>query len=375
MTQTTQRINRISIYKSPVKLKEPFIISLGPLTHAENCVVKIETDGGITGFGECSPFRTIHGESMDSCFEHGKFLARQIAGNDATDTEGCMQIMDACMTANTSIKSAIDIALHDIAAQAANIPLYAFLKGDPGKKMFTDYTVSLNGIEKMVADALWIKKQGFKTVKVKLGGDKDMDVARIAAIREAIGMDLALRIDANQGWQVQDASGILQRLQPFNIQHCEEPVSKALFMHLPGIRATSPIPIMADESCFDHVDAERLIQLGACDMFNIKLGKSSGIGKAQKIATLAERAGMQVQAGGFLESRLGFTATAHVALSSPCIQHFDFDTPLMFEEDPVAGGISYGHNGEIMLPSGNGLGAVFKEEYLSQLEHWETFAA
>ena len=125
---------------------------------------------------------------------------------------------------------------------------------------------------------------------------------------------------------------------------------------------------MADESCSDHHDAKRLIELGACDLLNIKLGKSSGIFNALKIIQLAEEAGLLLQVGGFLESRLGFTAAAHLALVSENIRYCDFDTPLMFTEDPVYGGITYDHKGVVSLPDSIGLGATVEEDYLAKLK-------
>jgi L-alanine-DL-glutamate epimerase-like enolase superfamily enzyme len=125
---------------------------------------------------------------------------------------------------------------------------------------------------------------------------------------------------------------------------------------------------MADESCFDEFDAERLIALNACDLINVKLGKSSGLYKARRIVQLAEEAGLGLQAGGFLESRLGFTAIAHLALSSKQFLHYDFDTPLMFREDPVVGGIAYGENGIVRIPEAHGLGAEISEETLKGLD-------
>ena len=105
---------------------------------------------------------------------------------------------------------------------------------------------------------------------------KKTDVARIKAIRKAIGKKIPLRIDANQGWNVKTAIKTLQALKDYNIQFCEEPIPRWNFMKLKKVKKKSPIPIMADESCCDHHDAQRLIQLGACDMFNLKLGKSGG---------------------------------------------------------------------------------------------------
>jgi L-alanine-DL-glutamate epimerase-like enolase superfamily enzyme len=139
-------------------------------------------------------------------------------------------------------------------------------------------------------------------------------------------------------------------------------------MRLKKVRKKSPIPVMADESCCDHHDAKRLIDLKACDMINIKLGKSGGIYDALKIISLAEKANIKMQMGGFMESRLGMTASAHLALWSNNILHCDFDTPLMFTEDPVSGGITYHENGVVKVPEKNGLGAWIEEDYLNRFE-------
>lgn len=363
----TVEISSIELYASRIQLKAPFIISLGPLTHAENVIVIIKTKEGITGTGECSPFMTINGESMETAMVVGKYLATVLKGKNALDIEGCHKAMNNVIYANSSIKSAFDMALYDIAAQQAALPLYAFLGGQPNKTLVTDYTVSFKDADAMAKDAAEIKARGFQVIKVKLGGTKEEDIIRIQKIREAVGMEIPLRIDANQGWNTTDAIAILKALQPFNIQHCEEPIPRWNFMELPLIKQQSPIKIMADESCCDEHDAKRLWDMGACELLNLKLGKSSGIFRAEKIIALAEQHDIGIQIGGFLESRLGFTAAAHVALSSKKILYCDFDTPLMFEEDPVTGGIRYSNTGEIILPAGNGLGAGFDENYLQGL--------
>ncbi len=363
----TATISSIELYASRIKLKEPFIISLGPLTHAENVIVIIKTNEGITGVGECSPFMTINGESMETGMVVGKYLATVLKGKNALDIEACHKAMNSVIYANSSIKSAFDMALYDIAAQQANLPLYAFLGGGNNKTLVTDYTVSFKDADAMAKDAAKIKANGFQVVKVKLGGTKEDDIERIKKIREAIGMEIPVRIDANQGWNTIDAIEILQALQPYNIQHCEEPIPRWNFMELPLIKKQSPIKIMADESCCDEHDAKRLWDIGACDYFNVKLGKSSGILGAEKIITVAEQHDIKIQIGGFLESRVGFTAAAHVALSSDTIIHCDFDTPLMFEEDPVVGGITYTGKGEILMPEKIGLGGTFAEAYLKGL--------
>ncbi len=361
-------IQQVELYKLSIALKEPFVTSLGRDDEAQNVLVKIITREGITGFGECSPYMPINGESIDTCYAVGQYFARLLKGSNALSIEENIIAMDKLIYANTSIKSAFDMALYDIASQHAGLPLYLFLGGHNDKTIITDYTVSIGEPQKMAEDAMKIKTAGFPAIKVKLGNHGNRDVARIKAIRDAVGHEIPLRIDANQGWTVEEAIETLQALSKYNIQHCEEPIARWNFMELPRVKKESPIPIMADECCGDDHDAARLIQLNACDYFNIKLGKSGGIFKALTMVRLAEKAGIHLQVGAMLESRLAMTAFAHFSLCSPLIEHFDFDTALMFSEDPVNGGIVYEKNGVVKLPEVPGLGATIENEWLDRFE-------
>lgn len=361
-------IQQIELYKLFITLKEPFVISLGPIYNAENVLVLIRTDKGITGYGECSPFLSINGESADTCMVVGQYLAQALKGKDPESIEDCINAMDKVIYANNSIKSAFDIALYDIKSQIAGRPLYEFLGGDINKTIITDYTVSIGEPSKMAADAVKIKNEGYPAIKIKLGKHGPTDVLRIKAIRDAVGNEIPLRIDANQGWEMEEAIQTLQALAVYDIQHCEEPIARWAFMDLPYLREQSPIPIMSDESCGDDHDAERLIRLKACDYMNIKLGKSGGIFKALKMVKLAEAANIHLQVGAFMESRLAMTAFAHFSLCSPQIEHYDFDTSLMFSEDPVTGGIVYENNGVVKVPQTPGLGATVSERELKKME-------
>lgn len=357
------RIIRIALDQLSIPLKAPFITSLGALDKVEGVVVSIGTDDGPVGQGECNPFWTINGETAETCLAVGAHLAHAMLRRDALDIEGAHAVMDRLIFGNNSIKSAFDIALHDIAAQQAGKPLADFLGGDRTLQLVTDYTVSIGSPERMAQHAKAIVDAGFTVIKVKVGGVPNEDIERIRAIRSAIGDRVPLRIDANQGWSPEQAIVVLNALRDAGIQHCEEPIPRWQFMEMRRVKDASPIPIMADESCCDHRDAERLIALGACQRFNIKLGKSGGLHKARKIIALAEAAGITVQVGGFLESRLAWSAAAALATTSSCVQYCDMDTPLMFTEDPVEGGITYGDAGTILLPEGPGLGARLKGSF------------
>jgi len=356
-------IERVTLRPLSIPLKAPFITSLGAMEAVANVIVEVDTRDGAKGYGECSPFWTINGETQETCMAVGMHLARALLGRNALDIEEAHTVMDRLIFGNNSIKSAFDIALHDLAAQHAGMPLWKILGAASACDLVTDYTVSFATPDQMAADARRILRDGFTVIKVKLGGRGQEDVARMRAIRDAVGNSVPLRIDANQGWDPATAIATLNALASFGIQHCEEPIPRWQFMELRRVKEASPIPIMADESCCDHHDAERLIASEACQRFNVKLGKSGGLFKAKRIVQLAEAAGMEVQLGGFLESRLAWTAMAHLAGISPAIRYFDMDTPLMFTADPVVGGMRYLPGGVIEPPGAQpGLGAAVRTE-------------
>ena len=121
-----------------IPLRKPFVLSLERLTHAENIIIKIDTDEGITGYGECSPFKSINGESMETAWVVSDYLAGILIKRDPLDIESRILDMDRLIYGNSSIKSAFEIAMYDIASQSANQPLYAFLGGENNRALQTD---------------------------------------------------------------------------------------------------------------------------------------------------------------------------------------------------------------------------------------------
>ena len=361
-------ILQTEVYKFNVPLKAPFITAFGKEENAENIVVVLRTDKGISGFGECNPFLPINGENIDTCYTLARYFATLLKGSNALDISGCLARMDRFIYANQSIKSAFDMALHDIAAQAAGVPLYVFLGGKKNKTLSTDYTVSIGEVKKMVYDAIKIKADGFPAIKINVGEGADPDIERVKAIREAVGPDIPLRMDANQGWSPEDARKVFKALKKTGIEFCEEPILRKSFHDMQKLRKHSSIPIMADETCCDDRDARLLIEMKACDKFNIKVGKAGSLQVARRILKQAEKAKMDCQIGAFMESRLAMTAFGHLALSSKAVKYCDFDTPLMHAEDYVTGGIQYQANGEMTVPDSPGLGASIEPEILKRME-------
>ncbi len=361
-------ITHVEIFKVNLPYKEPFVISLGVIESATNVVIRIRTNNNMTGMGECAPFVTIVGETQETVYELSKQIARLLIGKNPFAIEERLNEINKAIAGNYTMKSAFDMALYDLLAQKANLPLYKLLGGNNNREIYTDMTISIGPPEKVARDALAFKESGFPAIKVKLGTTTTDDVNRIKAIRKAVGNNYPIRIDANQGWNTITAINTLKALEPYNIEHCEEPVPKWNNKAMAKVRANSPIPIMADESVFDHHDAFKLASMDACDYFNIKFSKSGGIFNALKINAIAEAAGIKCQVGCMSESRFALTALMHFVLASKNVVHYDMDSSLMLAADPVVGGIQYQGKGKWILNDTIGIGATFEEDFLNSME-------
>lgn len=360
------RITQTEIFRLTIPM-EPFVIATETSYHTQNVFIRIHTDEGIVGMGECSAFPMLAGETQTTCFEIAKEFARILKGKDPLAIGDCLQSLHDYIAFNSTIKSAFDIALHDIAAKSAGVPLFKFLGGKL-KSIQTDLTIGIDKPEKMAATAIEFIKNGVKTIKIKLGKNYKEDVERVKLIRHAVGPDITLRVDANQGWNYEEALFTLTNIAPFDIQFCEQPMRQWNDPLLPALRKKSPVKIMADESVFNHYDAIRLIEAEACDYINIKLAKSGGILEAIKIADEAQKRNIPCMLGGMIESRLALTAKVHLAMSHDNIVFYDLDTCLLgHKQDPVLGGARY-NNYFLELPEGPGINADIDESFLREME-------
>lgn len=359
------KIKEIEIYPYDIKFKVPFHVALGIMEGSSAVLIRIITDTGIIGLGEASPTQVVTGETQAASLDVAKDLRILLKGQDPLAIEDAQKLFGTTFHSNPSIVAAFDMALYDILGKAAGLPVFRLLGGN--KATFeTDWTTGLDTPENMVKDVRMHIANGFKILKVKLGEDPDLDVARLKAIRDAVGYDYTIRIDANQGYTVAQAIYACRHMEQFKIQACEQPLIFSDIDGLAHLRKSSPIPIMADESLFTPADALKLIKADACDYFNIKLMKSGGITSALKIAWIAEAAGIQCMVGCMGESRLGLTAGAHVVAARKNIIFSDLDGALDLAEDPVLDGITV-KNGLVTLPEKPGLGVDVDPAYLKKL--------
>jgi L-alanine-DL-glutamate epimerase-like enolase superfamily enzyme len=367
------KITGVDIFKFDIKMIHPIRVPIGILDAAHNVAIRINTDGGICGWGEASPFEPITGDTQLISLELGKKLAASIVGSDPLALAESMQTLRPIAVGHSSILSAFDSALHDIAGKAEGVPVYELL-GGTNRTLRSDFTV---GMQDTVEETLAIVDEGFANgfdaVKLKVGRPGLEDVDFVTAVRNHCTPDTLIKIDSNQGWDYETAYANLHAMEKLNLQYSEQPVAADDYASLKRLRENTAIPICADESVFDDNDAAELVSTESVDYLNIKLGKSGGIETGLKINSIAEAAGKQCMVGCFAESRMGLTAAAHLAIARPNICFIDLDSAYDLKIDPIVGGGLFNEKdgGRIYISDEPGLGAALNQEFIDTC-HWAT---
>lgn len=351
------KIVRIDVGEVFIPLAKPFKTALRTVENVEDLLVRVTADSGEVGYGEAPPTAVITGDTKGSirCAVED-FIRPALLGMEIEDLDGIMYRLHTCIVKNTSAKAAVDMAIYDLYAQRFGAPLYRLL-GGYRDTVETDITISVNPVPQMIEDSLEAVRQGYRILKIKVGKEGLADVARIAGIRQAVGGDVRLRVDANQGWTAKQAVRIITAMedQGLDIELVEQPVPAHDLDGMRMITQTVATPILADESVFSPVDAAGIIRMHAADLINIKLMKTGGIWQALKICALAEMYGVECMIGCMLESKLAVSAAAHLAAAKRIITRADLDGPSLCRIDPYTGGPVY-ENGIIRMTDAPGIG-------------------
>ncbi len=334
------KITEVRLGKISVPLRVPFKTALRSVNSVEDVIVELHTDTGAVGYGEAPPTGAITGDTTGAIVgaiqDH---IAKSILGCDVDEFEDVLQLVQGCIVKNTSAKAAVDMALWDLYGQLYKIPVYK-LMGGARKQIVTDITISVNSPEEMARDAINAVERGYDTLKIKVGANPELDVARLTAVRKAIGESTRIRIDANQGWEPKQAVRLLNQMQEkgLDIEFVEQPVKAHDFAGLKYVTERSYVPVLADESVFSPEDALTIMQMGAADLVNIKLMKCGGLYNALKIASAAEVYGVECMIGCMLEAKISVNAAVHLACAKKIITKIDLDGPVLCSEDPILGG-------------------------------------
>ena len=361
------KITEVKLGKISVPLRVPFKTALRSVSSVEDIVVEVHTDTGAVGYGEAPPTGAITGDTTGAILgalqDH---IIKTVVGREVDDFEDLMLALNKCIVGNTSAKAAMDMALWDLYGQLYKIPVYKLLGGSR-KEIITDITISVNDPDEMARDAVDAVRRGYDTLKIKVGAHPELDVARLTAVRQAIGSDTRIRIDANQGWEPKQAVRLLNQMQEkgLDIEFVEQPVKAHDIDGLKYVTERSYVPVLADESVFSPEDAVRIMQTRAADLVNIKLMKCGGLYNALKIVSAAEVYGVECMIGCMLEAKISVNAAVHLACAKKIISKIDLDGPVLCSEDPILGGAVFDEQ-RITVSDEPGLGikGVEKMTYL-----------
>jgi len=323
------------VWKSFVnKRTNTFTIATGSSDVEENVIAKVVA-GDEFGIGSGSPSKVTQ-ETLQSIETFLSATPKKLIGTDETDLLKLHQRLDSIALGNTAAKAAIDIAIFDLLSKRAGKPLFEYLGGSRDR-MMTDITISIAPKEVTVKKALLHFKAGFRALKLKVGLDLEGDIQRVAAVREAVGPRVEVRIDANQGYTVEQAIKFSEAMVPYDVAVIEQPVPADDYKGLKAVTEASSIPIMADECVKSVLDARKVAREGDADMINIKLMKSAGISDAVMINRLAGSTDMNTMVGCMGEIQASIAAGLHFALSSENVKFADLDSHFSIVGDPSSG--------------------------------------
>ena len=307
------KITQIETYpvQIPVKPERRMISALGQHTVSRYVLVRVLTDGGIEGAGEATVIPRWSGETVwgaQALIE--RVLAPELIGCDPADGVEIDRRMDAACIHNWFAKSALEMACWDIRGKAAGKPVFELLGGACRPLAIRSrYSMGAYEPERARARAKELVAAGFTTIKVKVGRDPSADVERVRVVREAIGPDIELTIDANCGWEADCRLALV-----------EQPTPDGDYAALARVRRETGVPVMADDICFNLAHARELVRNGCCDVISVYPGKQGGIRKAKEIVDFAAAENVACSIGSNLELDVATAAMAHLVVACPNMQ-------------------------------------------------------
>ena len=354
------KITRVEAWAVTMRLGEPYTAAYDVLESTTNVFLRVVTDRRIAGYGCAAPDQQATGETVQGVLHTLRTMVEPILkGADPLRMAQWIQRLRPALEAEPSAMAAVDMALFDILGKKCDLPLWKLL-GGYRDCIATSVTIGILPADQTVRRARDFVEQGFHALKIKGGLDVEGDVARVRRVREAVGGEIALRFDANQGFTAEEALWFIDQTREVGLQTLEQPTFQA-HPHLLGqVTSRGSVPIMADESITTLRDAFRLASEDLVDMINVKLMKVGGIAEAVRICAVARAARRDVMVGSMDESALGVAAGMHLALADPSVAYADLDGHLGLQGDPADGAVRL-HAGTLFPNDLPGLGVELRD--------------
>ena len=349
------KITRVETWSVAMPLRQPYTIAYDQVARVDNVLLRLHTSGPLTGLGCAAPDPLVTGETPAQARQAMDDAAPLMIGADPLCRVRLLRRLRAPLRGRSSALAAVDMALHDLLAKAAGLPLYRLLGGNR-HRMRTSVTVGILPEKETVEQAVDLASQGFGALKLKGGLDPEQDAARVCRVREAVGAKMELRFDANQGYTVEQAVRFVEQTRAARLELLEQPTPQQQPDLLRRVSRRVSLPVMADESLVGLRDAFRIARHGLADMVNVKLMKVGGIDEALAVNAVARAAGLEVMVGCMDEAALAISAGLHFALARPNVAYADLDGHLELMGDPTAGAVVL-RRGNLSPSRAPGLGA------------------
>lgn len=338
-------------------------------TVQKSAIVRVQAASGASGLGNIDPSPGYSVESIEDALAALRgTLAGAVIGADALNVHDVLARLDACMSGFLDAKAAIEMACVDLAARSCGVPVSTWLGGAVKRELRFNAWIGIVAPEEAAAEARRWFDRGFRSAKIKVGGGIEADRERVRAVRDAVGPDMALRIDANAGYDVDTAIRLARLMQPYALQLIEQPVAAEDIEGLARVRREAGgVPIMADEAIVDHRTLIEVIRAQAADIVKLKVMKNGGFLRTQRMAATAEAAGIRCVVGHGFGLGVNTMAEIHFAATSQnVIDGLECVGPLKTADDIVVDKLDLSA-GRLALPEGGtGLGVVLDEEKLGR---------
>ncbi|UFS62085.1 dipeptide epimerase [Sulfurimonas sp. HSL-3221] len=327
-------ISSTRVYRASIPLATPFVTALRRVEDVTFVVLELHMDNGARAYGSAPATKAITGETLESIEQALQTSILPLLQGRPFELQALLHTVATSLPGNSSAKAAVDMALHMLAAQCVDLPLYRYLGAKEATPVTTAVTVSLDTPETMRSKATELFACGYDILKVKVGGGDGLDAQRIRGIADALP-GAQLLVDANQAWNLQESLAFIDACADLPLALIEQPVPAPELEALRQITALSPFPILADEAVFDAEDARRVLDAGAADLINIKLMKCGGLAGALAILDVCQTYGAQCMLGSMLEGPVSITAALHLATAYPDrFAWIDLDSPLLYRTLP-----------------------------------------
>jgi L-Ala-D/L-Glu epimerase / N-acetyl-D-glutamate racemase len=320
------KITKVEVIPVTFPMKREMHMPGTVITEIPSVVCKIHTDEGLVGISDSGDTSSWYrGETQDSMTSMiiDYIAPRALLGQDPTNIQRIVGLMDTYVRDNSQAKAVVDFALHDLKGKVYNMPVYQLLGGKCADYSVQGWVTSSGPAQTMITESLEALKQGFCLIKLKIGAPTiDEDVRSILAVREAIGDDVRLTVDVNGFWNYDQALKAFKKLDAANLECVEQPLPYWDIEGLAKLRGKIGTPVFADEAAQDLHHLKQIIDLRAADGLFIKLQKAGGLLKAQRFLTLARLGDLPVMCGCMIGSGLEGSPSAHLMIADQWAAQF-----------------------------------------------------